>query len=140
MDLMELDPEFFVSAQIGVEDVARLADEGFKTLICNRPAYESGADEQPDAIQTAAQAAGIAFYDNPLVMTELGIEHVQRQKMATKGKTLAYCASGTRSAILWAFSKAGQHPTSDILAALAAAGYPMDHLAPQIDALASRSG
>jgi len=51
-------------------------------------------------------------------------------------KTLAYCTSGTRSAILWAFSIAGEIPTPKILECLVEAGFPMPHLSDQINSLA----
>ena len=70
------------------------------------------------------------------------LDTVAEQKAALAAaagdKVLAYCASGTRSSILWALSSAGTLPTDEILAAAAAAGYELHHLGPQIDALAAR--
>ena len=55
----------------------------------------------------------------------------------SSGKILAYCASGTRSAVLSAFALAGTMARDDILDAIATAGYAMPHLGPQIDHVAS---
>jgi uncharacterized protein (TIGR01244 family) len=49
---------------------------------------------------------------------------------------LAYCASGTRSSILWSLIQAGQMPTDDILRATQEAGYELGGMRGQIDALA----
>lgn len=139
MAFLELTPEFAVSGQIRPEDVQDLANQGFETLICNRPAFESAPDEQPEALESAAKAAGLTFHNNPIVMSELGLEQVEAQKTAIDGKTIAYCTSGTRSAILWAFAEAGSRDTAEILAALRSAGFQLDHLASQIEALAARA-
>lgn len=140
MDIRPLSPDFAVAPQITAEDVAALAEQGFTHVICNRPAFESAPQDGPDAIKAAVEAAGLGWTDNPLVMAEMSMDHVQAQKVAQKvpGKVLAYCASGTRSAMLWALSKAGEMETDDIMAALEQAGYPLGGLRGQIEMLAQR--
>ena len=137
MDIRPLTPDFAVSPQIRVEDVAALKEAGFTAVICNRPAIESALAEQPEEIGKAAEEAGLAFTDNPLVSGHLSMDHITAQAEGSKGKTLAYCASGTRSAILWALAMAGKMPTDEIIAAMDKAGYPMPQLRGQIDMLAS---
>ncbi|MCY4179366.1 MAG: TIGR01244 family sulfur transferase, partial [Litoreibacter sp.] len=129
-------PDFAVSPQITVAEVAVLAEAGFTHVICNRPAFESAPEDAPDAIKTAVEAAGIGWTDNPLVSGQLTLEHITAQKV--DGKVLAYCASGTRSAILWALSQAGEMPTDDIMDALTKAGYPLEGLRGQIEMLAQQ--
>ena len=55
---------------------------------------------------------------------------------ASAGPTLAYCASGTRSSIVWSLGQAGDLPTDEIIAATAAAGYDLAGMRGQLDALA----
>jgi len=136
MDIRPLSPDFAVSPQITVADVAILAEAGFSHIICNRPVFESAPEDQPDAIQAAVEAAGMGWTDNPLISGQLSLDHVTAQK--ADGKVLAYCASGTRSAILWALSQAGQMDTDDIMAALEKAGYPLEGLRSQVDMLAAQ--
>ena len=132
MDYKELTPIFFVSGQIKAHDIEIVKNLGFTDIICNRPSHESSCDEKPDIIGDAASRSGITFYDNPFPSIQLSVESISRQK--TNGaKTLAYCTSGTRSAILWAFSMASDMETTNILQCLAKAGFPMPHLADQID-------
>ena len=131
MDYKELTPIFFVSGQIKAHDIEIVKNLGFTDIICNRPSHESSCDEKPDIISDAAGRSGITFYDNPFPSIQLSVESISRQK--TNGaKTLAYCTSGTRSAILWAFSVAGEMTTESILQSLFDAGFPMPHLADQI--------
>lgn len=140
MDIRTLSPDFAVAPQIDADDVAELAALGFTHVICNRPAFESAPDQQPDLIRAAVEAAGLGWSDNPMAGGQLSMELVEAQRapLADGGKVLAYCASGTRSAVLWGLSQAGDLGTDDILGAMAAAGYPMEQLRGQIDALASQ--
>jgi uncharacterized protein (TIGR01244 family) len=49
---------------------------------------------------------------------------------------LAYCASGTRSSIVWSLGQAGKMPTDAIIAATAQAGYDLAGMRGQLDMLA----
>jgi uncharacterized protein (TIGR01244 family) len=138
MDIRPLSADFAVSPQLSSADVALLAQAGFTHVICNRPAQESAPGETPDAIRAAVTEAGLAWTDNPLISGQLTLDHIAAQKGAMEGKVLAYCASGTRSAILWALAQAGEMETDDIIAALENAGYQLGGLRPQIEALAQR--
>jgi uncharacterized protein (TIGR01244 family) len=137
MNIRYLTPDFAVAPQISVSDIVGIKEAGFVAVICNRPAMESMPMDQPEAISAAVTGAGLTFVDNPLTSGQLSMDHIETQAQAMSGKTLAYCASGTRSAILWALAVAGKLPTDDILAAMDKAGYPMPQLRGQIDMLAS---
>lgn len=134
MDIRTLSPDFAVTPQIHVSDLEAIKAEGFTHIICNRPEMESAAGDKPSDIEAAAQAAGLGFSNNPVVMGQLTMDNVEGQRAA--GKVLAYCASGTRSAIVWALAQAGTQPTHALLDTLSDAGFPMPQLGPQIDALA----
>ncbi|MEM8824818.1 MAG: TIGR01244 family sulfur transferase [Pseudomonadota bacterium] len=135
MDLRPLSDTHAVAPMIEPDDLATLAAEGYTAIICNRPDAEVPPSHQAAAMQTAAEAAGLAFTYNPITMPSLTLDAVEEQADALDGKTLAYCASGTRSAILWALAQAGKMPADAILAATAQAGYQLDTLRPQIEQL-----
>ena len=135
MNYHKLTSSFFISSQIKISEVDSLKENGFTDVICNRPAHECNADERPEVIREAVQNLGLNFFDNPLSNGQLSLDTISNQR--NDGiKTLAYCTSGTRSAILWAFSMAGELPTSKILECLVEAGFPMPHLSDQINSLA----
>ena len=139
MDYRELTPNHAVAPQIAPEDLRELADLGFVTVICNRPDAENPPPLHMDTIRSAAEAAGLRFVANPVAGGGITRDAVETQRDAlssNSGRVLAYCASGTRSAVLWAFAEAGTRPTEEILSATAQAGYALDGLAPQIEALA----
>ncbi|WGH78151.1 TIGR01244 family sulfur transferase [Jannaschia ovalis] len=141
MDLRPLDDTTFVAPQLEPEEMAALAAEGVTAVICNRPDAEVPPSHQAAAMQTAAEAAGLAFTFNPVAMPNLTLDAVEEQADAIDGaggKVVAYCASGTRSAVLWALAMAGRMPPEQILAATEAAGFPLGGLRSQLDALAAR--
>ena len=138
MDLRPLDETTSVAPMLAPGDMAILAATGVSTIVCNRPDAEVPPDLRAAAMQEAAEAAGMGFVYNPVAMPNLNLEAVEEQADAldgAEGGVVAYCASGTRSAILWALAMAGRMPVDDILARTRAAGYPLDGLRAQIAAL-----
>ena len=133
MNYHKLTPSFFISSQIKISEVDSLKENGFTDVICNRPAHECSADERPEVIREAVENLGLNFFDNPLSNGQLSLDTISCQKSGGI-KTLAYCTSGTRSAILWAFSMAGE--LLQFWQCLVEAGFPMPHLSDQINSLA----
>lgn len=139
MDIRQLSPTHAVSPQIAVEDIPAIAEAGFTTIICNRPDVEVPPSHQAAAIEAAAKAAGLHFVINPVTHQSLNMDMVTDQKTAIEasdGPSLAYCASGTRSSIVWSLGQAGTIPTDEIISATAAAGYDLGGMRGQLDALA----
>ncbi|MDX2234396.1 MAG: TIGR01244 family sulfur transferase [Hyphomonadaceae bacterium] len=128
---------FSVAPQLGPEDIARAAGEGFRTLIVNRPDGES-----PDAMPIAearalAEAAGLAFAAIPFSgpPTPEAVDQTATALAAHPAPILAYCRSGTRSCTVWALAtaKAGRMEAADILSAASAAGYDLSAMAGTLD-------
>lgn len=142
MDLRPLDETTSAAPMLDPADMAAVAENGVTTIICNRPDAEVPPSHQAAAMQAAAEAAGMTFVFNPIAGMALTMDAVEEQADAidgAEGKVVAYCASGTRSAILWALSRAGRMHADDILAATAQAGYPLDGLRGQIEQLETQS-
>lgn len=142
MDIRQITPTYAVTPQIDPADLAAIAAAGFKAVICNRPDAEVPPSHQANAIEAAARAAGLGFTCIPVTHQGLNMEMVNDQAAAMEaagGPVLAYCASGTRSSIVWSLSQAGKMPTDDIIAATTAAGYDLGGMRGQIDALAQQS-
>lgn len=136
MDIRAISPELSVTPQITVSDVGIAAAQGFRAIVCNRPDGE-GDDQTPThLIEEAARAHGLAFRAVPVVsgrMTEADVRGFAAALDALPGPVLAYCRTGTRSASLWALSKAGRLSADAILRTTAGAGYDLDALRPQLD-------
>lgn len=139
MDIRKISPTYAVSPQIAPDDIPAIADAGFKTIICNRPDAENPPGLSASVIEAAARDAGMAFVVNPVTHQGLNMDMVDLQKATidqSQGPTLAYCASGTRSSIVWALGQAKEMPADAIIAATAAAGYDLGGLRPQLAAIA----
>ncbi|WP_411352673.1 TIGR01244 family sulfur transferase [Leisingera aquaemixtae] len=141
MDARVITPRYSVSPQISAEDLPAIAAAGYKTVICNRPDEEVPPSHQADAIRAAAEAAGLRFEVLPLTHQTMTQENVALQRElyeSSDGPVLAYCASGTRSSVVWALGQASELSADDILQKTAAAGYQLDGLRPALDSLANR--
>ncbi len=139
MDIRPLSDSYAVSPQINPSDVPAIAEAGYTTILCNRPDQENPPDLHMCEVKAAAEAAGLTFHDNPFDPTTFGPDCIARQKALladADGPVFAYCASGNRCSIVWAFTQAGHLPTEDIIAAIKAAGYQADHLRGQLAKLA----
>ena len=141
MDFRQITPDYAVAPQISPSDMADLAAAGFVTVINNRPDMENPPDLQSGAMRAAAEAAGMAYVDNPVVNGGLTLKMLEVQGnaiAAASGPVFAWCRTGTRSSMVWALSQAGKMPTGDIVALLNKAGYDIPGLAAQIESLAAR--
>lgn len=107
MRLYKLTESCSVAGQIQPADVAALKQDGFVTIVCNRPDNEDLA--QPSAIEIGNACAdhGVAFHHLPISTAGISADMVKEfQKIVTEssGPVLAYCRSGQRSSVLWQYS------------------------------------
>jgi len=135
MDAKTISEQLSVSPQILADDLKGLADQGFRSVICNRPDGE-GADQPVfQEIEAAAETAGLEARYVPVTAGKVRDDDVEAFASAMRElpkPVLAYCRTGTRSATLWSLSEANSRPLADILAATAAAGYDMAGVARRI--------
>ncbi|MET3589604.1 uncharacterized protein (TIGR01244 family) [Bartonella silvatica] len=108
MQLQQIDPDIFISAQISVDNIKTLAEAGFKTIICNRPDQED--PQQPDfsVIETTAHEYGIKAYHIPIVPPVIKPSDIETMKTVLKTASmplLAYCHHGTRSKHLYQLAR-----------------------------------
>jgi uncharacterized protein (TIGR01244 family) len=139
MDIRQITPDYAVSPQIEPADMPAIAAAGFRAVICNRPDAEVPHELSTEVMRIAAEAAGLGFVVNPVTHQTLNMDMVAEQTAAMAaagGPVLAYCASGTRSSIVWSLGKASEMAADDIIAATAKAGYDLAGLRPRLEALA----
>ena len=131
LDIRRISDDYAVSPQISPTDIPVIVEAGFTTLICNRPDDEVGTELSAARMREAADAAGLRFVEIPVTHAGLDQAVVDDQHSAieaSEGPVLAYCASGTRSTIVWALTRAGEDDPARIIAAAAAAGYDVSGL------------
>lgn len=137
-----LTPRYHVSPQIAPEDAADLAAQGYSMVICNRPDAEVPPTLQAAAIRAAVEAAGLRFEALPLTHQTMTPENVARQAAMAEtagGPVLAYCASGTRSTVIWALGQVGDRPVPEILGTAADAGYDLQGLRGTLEQMAAQA-
>ena len=130
-----LGDRILVCGQIRPEDVPRLAAEGVTMIVNNRPDHEDPGQPLGAEIEEAAAQAGIAYRFVP-VIRGIGPGDVEAMKDAFRdagdGKTLAFCRSGTRSAMVCALAQREMGvDREEVERRLAEAGFdpaPIQHL------------
>jgi uncharacterized protein (TIGR01244 family) len=133
MQLRQLTDILSVSAQIDEADIDALAEQGFRSLINNRPDGEVAG--QPDSGELAAAAArhGMVYAHLPVVSGQWHQDVVDAFGNALHtlpSPILAFCRSGTRSCTLWALSAfAAGEDREAVIACAATAGYDLSALA-----------
>lgn len=98
-------PEFSTTAQINTEDIAEIAQLGFKTIINNRPDLEGGA-EQPtsEQIKIAAEKLGLHYIYIPVVPNNIQTHQIAEFSSAFVAATkpvLGFCRTGNRASSLF---------------------------------------
>lgn len=123
-----------VSPQPELRDFEAIAKEGFKCVINNRPDGEAADQPGHDAAGQAARAAGLEYHYLPVTgsgITEDDIAAFARLVSDAQGPVLAHCASGGRSALLWALS-ATEVPAAEAVARAGAVGIDLSSQAGRI--------
>jgi uncharacterized protein (TIGR01244 family) len=106
--IRQLDDRTLVSGQIAPNEVAALAEQGITILVNNRPDGEEPGQPFAGEIEEAAAAAGIAYRFVPIIrgIGPADIEAMQEaMREAGDGKLLAFCRSGSRSALTLALAQ-----------------------------------
>lgn len=100
MDLTKLTSRLSTSPQIRPDDVAQIAEAGFRSIISNRPDGEEQTQPTADEIGAAAKAAGLGFAHIPVApgsVTDHDGLAMKRALDELPAPVLAYCRSGARS-------------------------------------------
>jgi sulfide:quinone oxidoreductase len=103
-EIKKVTDEFSVSSQIKAEDLRQLAENGVKSLICNRPDGEAADQVNFTEIEAAARELGMASAYLPVVSGKFSDQDVSDFLSAVERlprPTHAYCRTGTRSITLW---------------------------------------
>lgn len=116
MAIRKLTDDLSVAPQISTAEVAEIASQGFKSIICNRPDGEA-ADQPPfSEIAQAAADAGLQIRYVPVQsgkVTDGNADDFGEAMGELPKPVLAYCRSGTRSAMLWTMLQDRKSDSSD---------------------------
>ena len=133
--IRQLDDKVMVSGQIAPHEVGGLAEQGVTMLVNNRPDGEESDQPLAGEIADAAAAAGIGYRFVPIIrgIGPADVESMQEAlREAGDGKLLAFCRSGTRSALAIALAKREEGASAEeVVQQLNQAGFdhsPIAHL------------
>ncbi len=130
-----------VSDQITAADVAALATQGVRIIICNRPDHEETGQPENTALKATASALGIAFIEQPVSFSTIqphdGLAFAQHVSSA-EGKVHAFCRTGRRCVALWTLANVRALGTHGVLEKAASLGEDLRGLAPMLSELESQ--
>ncbi|MBD8898645.1 TIGR01244 family sulfur transferase [Rhodanobacter sp. DHG33] len=124
-----LTPTFGVAPQLDAGDIATLAAQGWRSLVCNRPDGEAADQPASAELAQAAAAHGLAWHYLPVVSGQWHDADITAFAEALRtlpAPVLAFCRSGTRSIHLWALAMAGTLDDDSIQGIAADAGYVLN--------------
>lgn len=128
-DFRRVTDDLSVAPQISVADVRAAAEQGFKTLINNRPDGEDPAQPSSHEIEAAAREAGLAYFHIPVRggPTPEQVETTGKVMADAARPVLAFCRSGTRSIVTWSLSQAqsGARGRDELISLGRSAGYDL---------------
>ena len=142
MTINQVAPDYSVSGQIAESDLATIAGMGFTTVICNRPDAEVEPDLHAQFMEAEAKRLGLVFHYNPISGQGMTMDNLTAQTAALEaatGPVFAYCRSGMRCTVCWSFVNIGKRPVDEIIAAAAGAGYNLENMRPQFEAMAAQA-
>lgn len=107
LNYRKVDENFVVAGQISPEDLPKIAEAGFKTIVCARPDHEEPGQPDFAVIARAAKAAGLQAVHIP-VSGMVGEGQLIRMEKALKelpAPMFGYCRSGARAGSLYSAAK-----------------------------------
>ncbi len=138
MEINKISEILSVAGQISPSDLAFISEQGFKTVICNRPDGEVNGQPEFESIRQSAEQAGLSIIFLPVLSsgpTAANIKEFSTALDNAASPTLAYCRTGTRSTITWALSEGAKGtPVDQIVTMAAKAGYDVSKIAAHITA------
>jgi len=134
--MKELPGDVFVTGQLTAEHIRLLSEQGVRGFINNRPENEGPGQPSSTELSDAATSAGAEYAHIPMqgMLTPDLLAQSDAAFRELPRPIVAFCASGMRSAALWAFSHAENMGTDTVMKSLDVAGYNLSQLRPQIEA------
>ena len=118
--MIALSEGVFVGGQVSPEQIAQLKAQGIVSILNNRPDFEAPAQPQAHDLQNHVENAGLNYAFVPMsagLSHDLIADSVKAYKSLPR-PILAFCASGTRSAALWAFAHVNDLGVDGVMSAM----------------------
>lgn len=100
-----LAPDYFVTGQISVEDVADIAAHGFRTIVNNRPDGEGGvAQPKSSDLEAEAERHGLSYLYLPMERAQVDprlADEFSRTLSKLPTPVIGFCRTGARASALY---------------------------------------
>ena len=138
--MKELPGDVFVAGQLLAAQMQALAEQGAMSFINNRPDMEGPMQPLSEDLEKIAQELGVDYAYIPMAggLTPGLIEATQTAFDNLPRPIVAFCASGMRSAALWAFAHVDKLGVEGVMEALSAAGYNLEQIRGPLEARATK--
>lgn len=138
--MYELPGDVFVTGQLLPAQLEALAEQGVMTFINNRPDMEAPLQPLSQDMETTAHNLSIDYFHIPM---SGGIEPGLIEASVTAYKNaprpiVAFCGSGMRSTVLWAFSHLDSLGFEGVVDALEKSPYNLNQIYPMLKDYASK--
>ena len=139
--MRELPGDVFVTGQLLPAQMQALAEQGVMSFINNRPDMEAPLQPLSEELERTAQDLGVDYAYIPMAggLTPGLINASETAFRDLPRPIVAFCASGTRSAALWAFAHAEKLGVNGVLKAVSEAGYNLEQIRAPLESYASKS-
>lgn len=128
--VVAIQPAFAVTGRLDEADFARIAAQGFRSIISNRCDGEESSQLSAREEAVLAWRHGLRFAHVPVAERDLFddavVEAMADALDGLPGPVVAHCDTGMRSATLWAAAAARSQDADCVLGALAAAGLNLE--------------
>ena len=134
--MKELPGDVFVTGQLLAAQMQALAEQGVMSFINNRPDMESPMQPLSEELENAAQELGVDYHYIPMAggLTPGIIEASKTAYSEMPRPIVAFCASGMRSAALWAFAHVDTLGVDGVMDGISAAGYNLEQIRAPLEA------
>jgi len=128
--MKELAGDVFVGGQIDIVTLTALAEQGVMSFINNRPDNESHMQPSSDSLAKVAAELGVDYAHIPMAggLSEPMLESSVKAYADMPRPIVAFCASGMRSAALWAFAHVKTLGVDTVMSTISEAGYNLEQL------------
>lgn len=128
--MKELPGDVFVTGQLLSAQIQALSEQGVMSFINNRPDVEAPLQPLSEELESTAQNLGIDYFHIPMSggLSQGLIEASVTAYENAPRPIVAFCASGMRSAALWAFAHVDKMGVKGVMDALSATGFNLEQI------------
>jgi len=134
--MRELPGDVFVTGQLLAAQMQALAEQGVMSFINNRPDMEGPMQPLSEDLEKMAQSLSVDYHHIPMAggLTPGLIEASTTAYKELPRPIVAFCASGMRSAALWAFAHVETLGVDGVMEAVSSAGYNLEQIRGPLEA------